>query len=516
MRFCCMVKSELFINQVLNRKKGSSSLVAHSYASIRKHLLQHMSPIDIYIHSWNPELKTSFRLYSPIWQKHEKFVYNDKVLSQSFSLYKTIRKKQQIEYKFNFTYDMIFVLRHDIVFRSDLLPQHLPASPFILAQHCCKEGDMMKPCTVSRFIGHVNISRDLDQKMYIMDWFISGKSRILDTLTMLYLKNSIYHENLQKLGIGVRWMHFFLAYHVHFVLNMTDSVRFVMLGGHDYGIARVPPNQYIYERKLKIGHAFSSKMCPQSGSSVKMCPHIPEPYHKFVKSGFVGHHYIPELNAFYYEIPKSGSSSIVNMFRLRHGEHDVNSHLSAFHFTVIRHPICRFISGLNTAYSRAWWRTNDTNSPCPFWKYPYLTKEPIDIVMQKAIDNLNNSGSMYVSSSCGYAHHHLMSQSYFIQNFGTPAYPTNMKHGYCERTGAGSTGDGECDIGNKGTWNLDHTDWNSSINYCANLCQKCARCNHISLSIEFNDCSWYHTCTTTHVDIGSFVTLHNVKKEYHL
>ena len=79
------------------------------------------------------------------------------------------------------------------------------------------------------------------------------------------------------------------------------------------------------------------------------------------------------------------------------------------------------------------------------------------------------------------------------------------RHGYCERTGG--EGDGTCSHGRKGTLSIPssaYADWHSAAKACLAACHACKRCRHVSLSLRFSDCSWYHECPSTHVDLPSF------------
>lgn len=65
--------------------------------------------------------------------------------------------------------------------------------------------------------------------------------------------------------------------------------------------------------------------------------------------------------------------------------------------------------------------------------------------------------------------------------------------GYCAET----TGPGNCERGNKGSWTLqaDETrSWDRAATVCLQHCAGCARCQHVSISLWHADCSWFASC----------------------
>ena len=54
-----------------------------------------------------------------------------------------------------------------------------------------------------------------------------------------------------------------------------------------------------------------------------------------------------------------------------------------------------------------------------------------------------------------------------------------------------------CELGNLGAFGLaadDTSGWAGAASACLARCALCPRCNFISLSLRFQDCSWYHRC----------------------
>ena len=68
--------------------------------------------------------------------------------------------------------------------------------------------------------------------------------------------------------------------------------------------------------------------------------------------------------------------------------------------------------------------------------------------------------------------------------------------GYCEATKAATASN--CKRGRKGSWALklprQRSSWEAAFDYCSKRCTNCQRCRYISVSIQHNDCSWFHEC----------------------
>ena len=87
-------------------------------------------------------------------------------------------------------------------------------------------------------------------------------------------------------------------------------------------------------------------------------------------------------------------------------------------------------------------------------------------------------------------------------------------NGYCGTT---ETGAGDCERGDRGSWILPSAklvSWNVAAPACVELCRRCQRCNAVSLSLKFSECSWYSECARVQLLIGGqpsgFRTVWNV------
>ena len=66
------------------------------------------------------------------------------------------------------------------------------------------------------------------------------------------------------------------------------------------------------------------------------------------------------------------------------------------------------------------------------------------------------------------------------------------REGHCGTT----SGPGDCAAGDKGSWplsqlGLPRQTWSHAIAACLERCSQCARCTHVSVSLAYDDCSWF-------------------------
>ena len=92
------------------------------------------------------------------------------------------------------------------------------------------------------------------------------------------------------------------------------------------------------------------------------------------------------------------------------------------------------------------------------------------------------------------------------------AWLRSASRGYCGETNDFEAGD--CEIGDQGNlrlWKVGPdaakwkvAGWPAAANACLALCSKCARCKYVSLSLQFQDCSWYNKCPRLKHQVNSF------------
>ena len=72
-----------------------------------------------------------------------------------------------------------------------------------------------------------------------------------------------------------------------------------------------------------------------------------------------------------------------------------------------------------------------------------------------------------------------------------------LADGYCDTTGFGNAG--ACEHDDKGSFDNVHfptrSTWAAAARHCADRCLACHRCVYISVSIQWNDCSWFSECS---------------------
>ena len=79
----------------------------------------------------------------------------------------------------------------------------------------------------------------------------------------------------------------------------------------------------------------------------------------------------------------------------------------------------------------------------------------------------------------------------------------NFHDGYCDSTGFGNAG--VCETDDKGSFSNIRLpqSWDDAYQLCAARCLDCSRCNYVSLSLQWNDCSWFNECdlTSLHTEV---------------
>lgn len=72
--------------------------------------------------------------------------------------------------------------------------------------------------------------------------------------------------------------------------------------------------------------------------------------------------------------------------------------------------------------------------------------------------------------------------------------------GYCAAT---ERGEGNCSRDDKGAFPqlVESATWAMAAEACVARCLSCARCHHLSISLDLMDCSWYNSCATLKTDV---------------
>ena len=78
--------------------------------------------------------------------------------------------------------------------------------------------------------------------------------------------------------------------------------------------------------------------------------------------------------------------------------------------------------------------------------------------------------------------------------------------GVCAATERGSGCSGQARREGKGSWRLSEKEtssWPRAVQACLRLCANCAPCQHISVAVRFQDCSWYAACKVKTLDTST-------------
>jgi len=197
------------------------------------------------------------------------------------------------------------------------------------------------------------------------------------------------------------------------------------------GVARGSRRHTARQRPTRTREDSTSAPPPRKGLCAAFEPLAAEQQRP--QTGFRGFHYIAPLRAWLIEVPKSGSSTLVKLLRLRHGADSRGARAPRpgdVSFAVVRHPACRAVSAFREAWARAAWRTNRSRSPCPFSDFPYLldNRSSAEHRLRVALRTLRRRGSALAGPACGYAYHHMLSQTFFLwgNRSGAPGDPARL------------------------------------------------------------------------------------------
>ena len=81
-------------------------------------------------------------------------------------------------------------------------------------------------------------------------------------------------------------------------------------------------------------------------------------------------------------------------------------------------------------------------------------------------------------------------------------------HGFCDATQLDDHSDCEQDDKGAFPWPWRSASWEEALAFCRESCLRCARCNAVSVSLQWRDCSWFNECDLARLrdDIPGFRT----------
>ena len=228
---------------------------------------------DVFLHSWHPEIGDELdRMYSPVRSRHESPRRIHKVASHHLSMKRGIELAMghaapslgSFRTSTHAPHDLYLVARFDLIFYSDLLLAPLGDAPLWLPTWCMRypiDGAQYRQLSVScggRHGGNAyvltpprvsvmhprlqrSISREDDVDLVMLDWWFVAPPLIAATFGNIYDRFASYVHGLSTAHRGVPLeSHYFWAYHVHHVLRLGGSVRYVadQVEGRDFRLAR--------------------------------------------------------------------------------------------------------------------------------------------------------------------------------------------------------------------------------------------------------------------------------------
>jgi hypothetical protein len=246
--------------------------------------------VDIFIHSWNPELAETFsEVYRPKASLHEPVHRKLRTVS---SLHLSLSRVVAMVPK---EIALVMVSRHDLLLYEDVpLPSLLAdahAQPSLWLPQSCQHrfsavdgvpiaeqpamfeacgcrpagvhvaGDGAADCVglsgkgwlmESPSLARLNIRADaqvpkatllLEHSLYVLDWWFVATPAVASSFARIHENFSGYTHELRARGasfVRVRsWSHFYWAHHITHVLRESVAVRFMpLLQARDFGLAR--------------------------------------------------------------------------------------------------------------------------------------------------------------------------------------------------------------------------------------------------------------------------------------
>ena len=235
---------------------------------------------DAFAHSWSPEVgDLADKLWAPKWSLHEAprmRQFGDVGASAAGSM-ASARSKASAEQAANSTYDLVWVMRYDLIFLQPVALGTLPRAQLWLPSQCCdwQPDPVLSPgfvpesvrtavglaeqeclgglvhvvdaCRVSHFLraggkSTDRLIRDAERNYFINDWFFVAPSATADTWSGLHHRHNAYVAALREVGIPLTWQHFMWAAHVHHAVMPRVSS---------------PPLRPYPPRTLRLPHPFT-------------------------------------------------------------------------------------------------------------------------------------------------------------------------------------------------------------------------------------------------------------------
>lgn len=297
-----------------DHRQALRSIVTRSHASLTQWLFQPNARagvnIETFIHSWNPDLAELLdATYRAVSSRHERphrvNVSFSSVTSQMLSLSHALRLKRAREEATGQTFELVLVMRHDLLLRKELILQSLDPRRYWFARRCCEFGKLKlgpdcgpgpsgrpaDPCSVKAFAREAtDLSLAVNHNYFVEDWMFATSSARADSFEAIYLNHSMYQEWMWSLGITYVWAHFYWSAHVIDFVKAASDVRFLPLqSAVDVALARhtedarcVPPSVRSAAPELRGDVEYDiaklnllQMQCPYGGKVVLCSPRAP-------------------------------------------------------------------------------------------------------------------------------------------------------------------------------------------------------------------------------------------------
>ena len=273
-------------------------IVYHSHSAFVRHVLapNPRTAFDVFAHTWSPEMGHDIdALYQPVWSKHQPPVPGTReektsiltgtvtAHSASRSVFNVLRAKRQHEKiaRGGRRYDLVWVLRCDLVFFRAVSFSALAPAQLWFARQCCKwvvepgspsaarigrangmaneaclgqGGNPVGPCYAYRFVAGTGKAQMLTAEgnnYFVNDWFFMAPSSTADSFGEVHLRFEAYQRALLEVGIGVSWLHFLWAAHVH-AIRAVAGVRPALQAGVDFTVLRFSGERFCLPSNLSV------------------------------------------------------------------------------------------------------------------------------------------------------------------------------------------------------------------------------------------------------------------------
>ena len=292
---------------------GDEATVRLAHASLQRAVVAANPRIQLstFVHSWNPTLGHLIdSLYVPAWSAHEAQEHDERVPSAALSMQRVLRAKAAHEAARGFEFDLVAMLRHDLIFFSPLSFGSLERAQVWMPMQCCgadpegvgddayteayetvrqtcysETGTVSELCRVRNMLRsvpgskHQRIADEANANYWVNDWLLIAPSRTADSFGSIYERLTAYRAALAEVGISTEWMHFMWALHIHHAMHAAAGVRAIpgMRAAADFTIVRlanaerlcttnVSVQRYLPERAAETRWGgMADRLCPMRG-----------------------------------------------------------------------------------------------------------------------------------------------------------------------------------------------------------------------------------------------------------